>query len=425
MGCFHITGGAALGGDALCQGSKNASLPMLAACILTKGETALSHVPSLTDVEAALHILRYLGAKVRREGGALVVDAAGIGKNDVPGSLMREMRSSVIFLGPLLARTGRAVLSAPGGCEIGLRPIDLHLEAVARLGADVKTEGGKIVCTAPEGLTGAEIPLSFPSVGATENAMLAAVLAKGETRILNAAREPEIADLAALLNAMGARVRGAGESEIYITGVKALSGAAVSVPPDRIAGATLLIAGAITKGRVCVKGLSPAQLVPVLDVLERAGCEIQRGANEISLYAPERLRSVRSVRTAPYPGFPTDAQPPITALLCTARGVSVIMETVFESRFRYAGELTRFGASIRSDGRFAVVEGVPRLYGADVAAPDLRGGAALVLAALCAEGESTVADAHHIDRGYEDLAGALQALGGNVRHCRAEGATAI
>ena len=415
MSCFYITGGAALQGDVKCQGSKNASLPMLAACILTADETALYNVPALTDVDAALDILRYLGAKVKRENGALLVDAAGIGKNDVPDALMREMRSSVIFLGPLLARTGRAALSAPGGCEIGLRPIDLHLEAVSRLGAEAKTEGGKIVCTAPKGLTGAEIPLSFPSVGATENAMLAAVLAKGETRILNAAREPEIADLARLLNAMGARVRGAGESTIYIDGVKKLSGAAHTVLPDRIAGATLLTAGAITKGRVCVKGLSPAHLAPVLDVLERAGCELRRGTDEITLAAPQRLQSVRTVRTAPYPGFPTDAQPPVTALLSTARGVSVIMETVFESRFRYAGELTRFGASIRTDGRFAVVEGVPRLYGAAVDAPDLRGGAALALAALCAEGESAVREAHHIDRGYEDLAASLQALGGNVR----------
>ena len=421
MTCFRINGGAALDGDVKCQGSKNASLPMLAACILTKDETALYNVPALTDVEAALDILRYLGAKVKREDGALIVDAAGIGKNDVPDALMREMRSSVIFLGPLLARTGRAVLSAPGGCEIGLRPIDLHLEAVSRLGAAVKNEGGKIVCTAPKGLAGAEIPLSFPSVGATENAMLAAVLAKGETRILNAAREPEIADLAALLNAMGAHIRGAGESTICIDGVNTLAGAVHTVLPDRIWGATLLTAGAITKGRVCVKGLSPVHLVPVLDVLERAGCEIRRGKNEITVSAPRRLHSVRTVRTTPYPGFPTDAQPPVTALLSTARGVSVIMETVFESRFRYVGELTRFGASIRTDGGFAVVEGVPRLYGAEVSAPDLRGGAALTLAALCAEGESTVREARHIDRGYEDLAASLRALGADVRRMEEQG----
>ena len=415
MSSFIIHGGLPLAGEAVCQGSKNSSLPILAACILCSGESVLENVPALTDVDATIKILNYLGCRTRREGSAVAVDASGVSKGDIPDALMREMRSSVIFLGALLARTGKASLSEPGGCEIGLRPIDLHLEAMKKLGARVANEAGRIECAAPEGLKGAEIDLSLPSVGATENIMIAAATAKGCTVIRNAAREPEIGDLADFLNAMGAKVRGAGESTVYIEGVKALHGAHHTIIPDRIAAATLLAAGAITGGHVRITRLVPAHLTPVLDIFERAGCELGIGVGEVTLKAPPRLASIPTVRTMPYPGFPTDIQPPVTAMLCRAQGTSVIVETIFENRFKFIGELTRFGAKIRTYDRTAVVDGVPKLCGASVVTPDLRGGAALVLAALSAEGESTVENVRHIDRGYESFAQTLSRLSADIR----------
>ncbi len=415
MSSFIIQGGRPLNGEAVCQGSKNSSLPILAACILSDREIVLENIPALTDVDATLEILSCLGCRTRREGTVLTVDPSGVSAVEIPDDLMREMRSSVIFLGALLARTGRAALSAPGGCEIGLRPIDLHLDAMRRLGAAVSDEGGKIECTAPNGLKGADITLSFPSVGATENVMIAASLAEGRTQIRNAAREPEISDLADFLNAMGAKVSGAGESTVVVEGVKKLHGAHHTVIPDRIAGATLLAAGAITGGRVCVKGLIPAHLAPVLDIFERTGCGIEIGSDTVLLKAPKALNSVRTVRTMPYPGFPTDIQPPVTAMLCRAQGTSVVIETIFESRFKFVGGLTRFGANIRTDGRMAVVEGVKKLSGANVVTPDLRGGAALVLAALSAEGESRIEDVRHIDRGYADFARTLSRLSADIK----------
>ena len=415
MSGFIINGGNRLSGETVCQGSKNSSLPILAAGILTEREILLDNVPRITDVDATLRILEYLGCGITREGRRLRLDPSNVTGSEIPDGLMREMRSSVIFLGAVLARTGCVRVSAPGGCEIGLRPIDLHLQAMEKLGARVTDEGGKITCRAPEGLKGAVISLSFPSVGATENVMIAASLAKGETRILNAAREPEIGDLADFLNAMGARVSGAGESTVYIEGVKKLRGASHSVIPDRIAGATLLAAGAVTGGTVRVKGLIPAHLAPITDILEQSGSRIETGSDAVTLYAPGRLRSIRTVRTMPYPGFPTDIQPPVTAMLSVASGTSVVIETIFESRYKYVGELTRFGARIRTDGRMAVVEGVPRLSAANVQTPDLRGGAALVLAALAAPGRSTVTDIKHVDRGYEALERTLGALGADMQ----------
>ena len=415
MNSFVICGGRPLQGEATCQGSKNAALPILAASILTGEESVLRNVPALSDVEATLRILTFLGCRVQREGDALRVDPSGLHPDDIPEDLMREMRSSVIFLGALLARTGRAALSAPGGCEIGLRPIDLHLDALKKMGAVVTYSSGKPECTAPEGLRGADVTLSFPSVGATENTMIAAVLAEGETLIRNAAREPEISDLADFLNAMGAHVSGAGESTVRIRGVKHLHGATHTVIPDRIAGATLLAAGAVTGGTVRVNGLIPAHLSPVIDVLERAGNQIEIERSSVTLKAPKRLTCVKNVRTMPYPGFPTDFQPPVTAMLCTAQGASVVIETIFESRYRYVSELTRFGANVRVDGRMAVIEGVPQMYAANVVVPDLRGGAALVLAALAAQGESTIHDVRLIDRGYACLEQTLQSLSAHIQ----------
>ena len=415
MSSYKICGGRALKGESFCQGSKNSSLPILAACILCDHTVELDNIPDISDVDATVKILTWLGCRISRSGKHMTVDASGVHTGEIPDGLMREMRSSVIFLGAVLARTGRALISAPGGCEIGLRPIDLHLNAMRKLGAQIENSAGKIECTAPEGLKGAAVTLSFPSVGATENVMIAAVLAQGETVIRNAAREPEISDLADFLNAMGAKVSGAGESTVRIEGVKRLHAAAHTVIPDRIAGATLLAAGAITGGSVCVRGLIPAHLEPVIDILEQAGSEIEIRSDSVLLRAPKRLRCVKTVRTMPYPGFPTDIQPPVTAMLCVSRGTSVVIETIFESRYKYVGELVRFGAKIRVDGRMAVVEGADRLYAADTVTPDLRGGAALVLAALAAEGESTVHDIRHIDRGYEDFSRTLAALNADVR----------
>ncbi|MCH5198185.1 MAG: UDP-N-acetylglucosamine 1-carboxyvinyltransferase [Oscillospiraceae bacterium] len=415
MSSFTIFGGRALRGDAVCQGSKNSSLPILAASILSGGEIILENIPRLSDVDATLKILNYLGCKTKRENGAVVIDPSGISASDIPENLMREMRSSVIFLGAVLARTGRVELFSPGGCEIGLRPIDLHLEAIKKLGAEIIDAEGKIVCTAPEGLTGAVISLSFPSVGATENVMIASCLAHGRTEIRNAAREPEISDLADFLNAMGAKVSGAGESTVVIEGVKRLHSATHSVIPDRIAGATLLAAGAITGGVVRVNGLIPAHLAPVIDIFEQAGNEIEIKSDSVLLRAPKRLKSVKTVRTMPYPGFPTDIQPPIAAMLCKAEGTSVMIETIFESRYKYIGELIRFGAKVRVDGRMAVIDGAEKLYPANAVTPDLRGGAALVLAALSAAGESTITEIKHIDRGYENLERTLSAFSAEIK----------
>ena len=415
MSGFIINGGRRLSGETVCQGSKNSSLPILAASILTGREVLLDNVPAITDVEATLRILEYLGCRTGREGRKLRIDPSGVSGGEIPDALMREMRSSVIFLGAVLARTGRVRVSAPGGCEIGLRPIDLHLRAMEKLGARVTDEAGVVECDCPEGLRGAKISLSFPSVGATENIMIAASLAKGETRILNAAREPEISDLADFLNAMGAKVSGAGESTVCIEGVKQLRGAVHSVIPDRIAGATVLAAGAITGGHVRVRGLIPAHLAHIADIFEQAGASVEMDGGSVTLRAPARLRSVRTVRTMPYPGFPTDIQPPVTAMLSLAAGTSVVIETIFESRYKYIGELVRYGARIRTDGRVAVVEGVEKLYAANARTPDLRGGAALVLASLAASGTSTVTNIKHIDRGYEALERTLGALGADIQ----------
>ena len=412
---YLVRGGTPLRGRCAAQGSKNSSLPILAATVLCDGVSVIRNCPVLSDVDATLRILDYLGCKTKREGGVVTVDAAAASGSEIPDGLMREMRSSVIFLGAVLARTGCVRLSTPGGCEIGLRPIDLHLDAMQKLGAFVTDEAGKIECSAPNGLTGARITLSFPSVGATENIMIAAATARGETRIVNAAREPEISDLADMLNGMGAKITGAGEGEIRITGVPRLRPADHSVIPDRIAAATLLAAAAVTGGELTVRGVIPAHLEPVLAVFRQSGCETQIRSDSITLLAPKRLKGVKTVRTMPYPGFPTDFQAPVTAMLCTAAGTSVVIETIFESRFKYIGELVRFGAKIDVDGRMAVIRGVPRLSAAHVITPDLRGGAALVLAALAAEGESEIREIHPIERGYETFDKTLRSLGADIR----------
>ena len=412
---YLVRGGRPLCGSVQAQGAKNSALPILAASVLSGGEVKVHNCPRLSDVDATLRILECLGCKTRRAGGTVFVNAEAAFGSEIPDELMREMRSSVVFLGAVLAKTGSVRLSNPGGCEIGLRPIDLHLDAMQRLGATVVDADGKIECTAPQGLRGAKITLSFPSVGATENIMIAAATARGETLIVNAAREPEISDLADFLNGMGARISGAGEGSVRIVGVPELHPAEHTVIPDRIAAATLLAAAAITKGEITLRRVIPAHLEPVLTVFGQCGCRTEIRGDSISLEAPRRLKSVKTVRTMPYPGFPTDFQAPVTALLSVAAGTSVVIETIFESRFKYIGELVRFGAKIRVDGRMAVVTGVDRLVPAKAVTPDLRGGAALVLAALSADGESEIRNISHIERGYEAFDRTLGALQADIR----------
>ena len=408
-----ISGGKRLEGAVHVHGAKNSVLPILAATILSGSVSVIHNCPRLSDVDATVAILEHLGCRVSREGQTVTVDSSTLDRCDIPDHLMREMRSSVIFLGAVLARTGEARLCAPGGCELGPRPIDLHLAALRRLGADIREKGGDLRCRT-KGLRGTEISLTIPSVGATENAMLAACGAKGETVIYNAARAPEIVDLQQFLNACGARVRGAGSSAVVVEGGIPLHMAEYTVMADRICAATYLSAAAIAGGEIEVEGVPRSQLVLITDLFSAAGCRIRAEERRIWLESDGRLRSVPPVRTAPYPGFPTDAQPPVMAALTKARGTTVFVETMFENRYRHTQELVRMGADIRVEGRVAVVCGAEKLHGANLEAADLRGGAALVVAALGAEGESRISGLHHIDRGYADLTERLAALGGAI-----------
>lgn len=416
MSYFQITGGTPLEGVCPVHGAKNSVLPILAACLLTEHEVTLHHCPDLTDVTAALEILAHLGRPARREGDTVTVAGGPVTSGSVPEPLMRAMRSSIIFLGPLLAVTGCAHLTMPGGCEIGARPIDLHLAAVRALGASVTEDADGLHCTAPS-LEGCDIFLSLPSVGATENAMLCACGARGVTTIHNAAREPEIAALQAFLNALGGHVRGGGSSVITITGGFPLSGGTFSVMGDRIVAATLLAAAACAGGDVTVSGIDYRQLSPVTAVLAEAGCRVSSEPDSIRLRRDPAvpLRAVSAIRTAPHPGFPTDAQAPVMAALAASQGTTLFVENLFESRYRHVPELKRMGADIEVEGRVAVIRGVPRLHGARLEAWDLRGGGALTVAALGAEGESRVCGLHHIDRGYQHLETMLAGLGGQIR----------
>lgn len=413
MQYYLVEGGKPLHGSIPISGAKNSVLPILAATLLTGGRTILHNCPDLRDVRSALEILEHLGCRTRRQGSDILVDSSGASRWDVPHALMREMRSSVIFLGPILARFGKARLSLPGGCEIGQRPIDLHLAALRRLGAEIREEGGDILCRAGD-LRGREIILSFPSVGATENAMLTACACSGVTRIINAAREPEIADLQAFLQKAGADIGGSGESVITVSGGMPRRDVEHTILPDRIETATYLCAAAACGGEVTLTETQPEQVGTVLQCLSEAGCTVRTAGRSITLLAPERLGHIAQVRTMPYPGFPTDAQAPLMAAACTGRGASVFLETIFENRYRHVSELARMGADIRVSGRTALVNGAA-LHGASVRCTDLRGGAALVIAALAARGESRIEDITHIDRGYEHLAEKLTALGGSIR----------
>lgn len=410
-----IHGQKRLNGEIEVHGSKNSALPILAASALVGGVSEIHNCPRLSDVDAAIKILTHLGCRVSRTGHTVTVDASGMSGCEIPDELMREMRSSVVFLGAILGRTKEARLSTPGGCEIGLRPIDLHLSAMEQLGAKLTEDAGKLQFTTPDGLTGARITLTFPSVGATENIIIAAATAKGRTVLTNAAREPEISDLADYLNGCGAHIHGAGDSTVVIDGVPALHGTSHTVIPDRIAASTYLLAGAVTQGHICVRDIIPAHLGALLPVLKEAGCDLRCSDRWICLSAPPRLQRVKMTRTMPYPGFPTDVQAPLSAMLTVADGTSVIVENIFESRYKHAGELVRFGAKISVEGRTEVIEGVPYLTGVHATAPDLRGGFALMIAGLAAHGETVLGGVEHIDRGYEAPEAVLASLGADVK----------
>ena len=414
MSHLVVKGGRRLEGETAIQGAKNSILPILAATLLTADQVELRGCPRLRDVDASVRILEGLGCTARWEGeNVLTVDARGLDGCAVSETLMREMRSSAIFLGAILARCGQAELSYPGGCELGPRPIDLHLSGLRSLGAEIDDAGGVLHCRAPR-LRGREIVLSLPSVGATENLMLAACGAQGGTTIVGAAQEPEIVDLQNFLTACGARVSGAGTSTVSVEGGRRLHGCTYAVMPDRIAAATYLCAAASAGGEVFLRRAREEHLSTVTAVLREAGCAIRSGEGGIACICRERPAAVRPVRTAPYPGFPTDAQAILMAALLRCRGAAVFEENMFENRYRHVGELARMGASVQVSGRTAVVTGVERLHGAPVRCTDLRGGAALCVAALAAEGETEISETGHIDRGYEDIARDLRALGAEV-----------
>lgn len=411
-----VNGGRKLEGELRVHGAKNSALPLLSAAVLAHGETVLHNCPELTDVDAACRILTHLGCRCKRSGDTVTVDATNVSGYEIPDALMREMRSSIVFLGAVLGRTGRCRLSFPGGCELGARPIDLHLAALRQMGAEIAEEHGYLDCTAAGGLHGAKITLSFPSVGATENILLAATSAKGFTEIHNAAREPEIVDLADCLGKFGAKIGGAGESVITVEGTPRAEPCEHSVIPDRIVAGTYLCAAAITRGELILTKCEPRHMNGFIPVLEAMGARIYTyGGGKMYLSCNKRLSAPPTVRTMPYPGFPTDIQAPFTALCATAEGTSVFVETIFENRFRHIPELVRLGASIKTEGRVCVVQGVKRLSGAKVCAAELRGGAALVTAALAAEGTSEITGLCYIDRGYESLEGALRSVGADIK----------
>ncbi len=412
-GSFLVKGGRRLSGSVRIGGSKNAVLPILAASLLTDSEVLLGNCPDLSDVDNMLEILRHLGCEANFDNGTARVCAAGAGMWEMPEHLSRELRSSIFMLGPIIGRFGRAHFTYPGGCEIGLRPIDLHLKGLRVLNADIEESHGYIICK-PSKLRGAVVNLDYPSVGATENVMMAAVKAEGRTVIHNAAREPEIESLQDFINLMGGNVSGAGSSTVTIEGVKRLHGSEFRIPPDRIVAGTYLVAAAMTGGNVELLEAQPEKMLPVLMKLRETGCELDAGLNRIAMRCRPRPAAVKLIETLPYPGFPTDMQAQFFAMATVADGATMIVENVFESRFRHAAELTRMGADITIRDRMAIIHGVERLTGAAVAAGDLRGGAALVLAGLAAEGATRVDDAHYIDRGYEALERDLCLLGADV-----------
>ncbi|MBA4541820.1 MULTISPECIES: UDP-N-acetylglucosamine 1-carboxyvinyltransferase [Thermoactinomyces] len=418
-----VQGGTRLRGRVKVHGAKNAVLPLIAASILaSRGEISILDVPMLEDVKTITQMLKRLGVAVTLNEDNVVINAEKMISTEAPYDLVRKMRASVLVMGPLLARKKRARVPLPGGCAIGSRPIDLHIKGFEAMGVQFETGQGFIEGYVPDRLKGATIYLDFPSVGATQNIMMAATLAEGRTIIENAACEPEIVDLANFLNAMGAKVRGAGTDEIRIDGVDFLRGTEYTVIPDRIEAGTYMVAAAITRGEVFVEGAISDHLVPLIAKLREMGVHVLDGENGIHVRADGDLKPA-DVKTLPYPGFPTDMQSQMMALLLTAKGTSLLTETVFENRFMHVEEFKRMGAQIKIDGRTAIIDGGKPLSGAQVKATDLRAGAALILAGLAAEGITELTELHHVDRGYVDIVGKLRGLGAKIARVPVEEAS--
>ena len=413
MSVWRVQGGYPLEGSLTIQGAKNAVLPILAASILTGCEIELTNCPALRDVEASLNILRHLGCRAEQQGDVINLDSRAVTGCSLNRELTGQMRSSIIFLGAILGRCGEARLAMPGGCELGPRPVDLHLAAMEALGAKVTAEGDEIVCKA-DGLRGGTIHLDLPSVGATENAMIAACAARGKTVIVNAAREPEIVDLQSFLRALGADMDGAGTPVITVRGFTPVERVGYRVMPDRIAAATVLCACGCAGGDVELRGVDPSHFSSITETLVAMGAKAAGGGRRLRLQCERRLLGGETVITRPYPGFPTDAQPLMMAASLKAAGVTTFVENIFTDRYRQAQQMLRLGANIRLEGRVAVVTGVETLRGAEVLAEDLRGGAALVIAGLGAEGVTSVTDHGHITRGYEGLDISLKNLGARI-----------
>ncbi len=413
MGKIIINGGKRLKGEIDVQGSKNSSLPILAATVLVDGVSVIHNCPRLSDVNAAVKILEHLGCKVKRENNTLTVDSRNISCYNIPEELMHEMRSSIVFLGSILSRMKKAELSSPGGCDIGLRPIDLHLSSLKALGAEIDERHGYISCTM-EKCKGAVISLSFPSVGATENIILAAAIGKGRTVIMNAAREPEIEDLAAFLNGAGCKIDVSNHGTVVIDGVSEVASSEHTVISDRIAALTYMSAVCAAGGNVLLNNVDTSSFLTVIPLFEEVGCEIEKERDSLKIKMDKRPKGIREIRTMPYPGFPTDAQAPVMAMLTLAAEPSVIIENIFENRFKHVGELSKMGAKIKTEGRAAIIYPAERLYGARVNATDLRGGGALVVAALAARGTTVIGNVFHIDRGYENIESNFKFLGADI-----------
>lgn len=416
MDAFIVRGGSALSGTVRISGAKNSALKLVAAALLAEGRTVVRNVPDIVDMRVMARVLEHVGVTVSRDGDSYTLDVPGELGLSTPAHLVRQLRASLIVLGPLLARGGQARVAMPGGCNLGNRNIDMHLSGLAKMGADIDVGPDYVEARAPQ-LQGADIELAFASVGATENLLMAAVTAAGTTRIINAAREPEIGDLAEFLSKMGADIRGAGSTDIEVRGVAVLHPTEHDVLPDRIEAGTYAIGAAATDGEVTLEGVEPDHLRLPLDKLRAVGAEITGGERSLVVRGTGQQQAVDAV-TLPYPGFPTDLQPQFLVLLSQAAGTSMLTENVFDGRFSIVAELNRMGADIGLEGHHAVVRGARRLRGAAVRATDLRAGAALVIAGLVADGETVVLDPHHVDRGYADFAGRLRAMGADVRRAQ-------
>lgn len=413
MKSYIIEGGKKLEGTVKISGSKNASLPILAATILSEKKNKLYNVPQIKDTKTTLEILKLLGCKIKQNSGKIEINSKHITKTEIPEHLMREMRSTVIMAGALLGRFKEVTFSYPGGCDIGSRPIDLHINAFKKLGVEITEEAGFIKCKANK-IIGTNIDLDFPSVGATENIILATVLSTGTTTINNAAMEPEIIDMVQFLKKMGAKIQGEGTNQIIIDGVEKLSGVSYNIMPDRIEAGTILCAVAATGGNVTLDNVMPEHLTAVINKLEETGCKIEINNKKITLNAPKKLKSI-DIKTMTYPGFPTDLQQIFATMLVKASGTSIIVENIFESRYKYISELRKMGAKITVEGKTAIIKGARKINATTVVCTDLRGGAALVIAGLMAKGKSRVENIGYIQRGYENLENKLGSLGAKIK----------